>query len=70
VIHVHVTHEAVRKVGGIGAVLQGLVTAKTYRAAVDRIILVGPLVDRHRRDPLGPEIMSWERVVEDNCSPP
>ena len=54
-IHVHVTHEAVRKVGGIGAVLQGLVTAKTYRAAVDRIILVGPLVDRHRRDPLGPE---------------
>ena len=54
-VHVHVTHEAVRKVGGIGAVLQGLVTAKTYRAAVDRIILVGPLVDRHRRDPLGPE---------------
>ena len=54
-IHVHVTHEAVHKVGGIGAVLQGLVTAKAYRSAVDRVLLVGPLGDRHRKDSLGPD---------------
>ena len=54
-IHIHVTHEAVHKVGGIGAVLQGLVTANAYRSAVDRVILVGPLSDRHRKDSLGPD---------------
>ncbi len=54
-IHIHVTHEAVHKVGGIGAVLQGLVTSQVYRSSVDRVILVGPLVDRHRSDPLGPD---------------
>lgn len=40
---VHATHEAVEKVGGIGAVLEGLITAKTYQKAVSRSILVGPL---------------------------
>jgi hypothetical protein len=40
---VHVTHEAVQKIGGIGAVLHGLLTSKNYSAAVDRNILVGPL---------------------------
>ncbi len=40
---VHVTHEVVQKIGGIGAVLQGLLTAPTYAAAVPRNILVGPL---------------------------
>lgn len=40
---VHVTHEAVHKVGGIGAVLQGLFTSTTYKAAVDRTILICPL---------------------------
>lgn len=39
---VHVTHEAVQKVGGIGAVLEGLLTSKTYLARVPRNILVGP----------------------------
>lgn len=39
----HVTHEAVQKVGGIGAVLQGLFTSRAYIDAVDRTILVGPL---------------------------
>ena len=39
---VHVTHEAVQKVGGIGAVLQGFFTSKAYHAAVQRSILVGP----------------------------
>ncbi len=40
---VHVTHEAVGKVGGIGAVLHGFFTSKSYLNAVERSILVGPL---------------------------
>jgi glycogen synthase len=40
---VHVTHETVGKIGGIGAVLQGLFTCKSYLDAVDRSILIGPL---------------------------
>jgi hypothetical protein len=40
---IHVTHEAVQKIGGIGAVLHGLITSKTYRAGVSRDILLGPL---------------------------
>ncbi|MHC4623386.1 MAG: glycosyltransferase family protein [Planctomycetota bacterium] len=40
---VHVTHETVGKVGGIGAVLHGFFTCKSYLHAVDRSILVGPL---------------------------
>ncbi len=40
---VHVTHEAVQKIGGIGAVLQGLLTSRTWSSRVDRDILVGPL---------------------------
>ncbi|MGB2938185.1 MAG: hypothetical protein WBD05_08330 [Phycisphaerae bacterium] len=40
---IHVTHEAVQKVGGIGAVLQGFFTAKAYNERVKRSILVGPL---------------------------
>jgi hypothetical protein len=40
---VHVTHEAVGKVGGIGAVLQGLFTCDFYLNTVNRSILVGPL---------------------------
>lgn len=40
---VHVTHEAVQKIGGIGAVLHGLITSKSYRADVKRDILLGPL---------------------------
>ena len=68
-IHIHVTHEAVHKVGGIGAVLQGLVTAASYRAAVNRVMLVGPLVDRHRADPLGPDGIvlydNWQGIWSD-----
>ncbi|HUO06738.1 MAG TPA: hypothetical protein VM008_00250 [Phycisphaerae bacterium] len=40
---VHVTHEAVHKIGGIGAVLHGLITSKVYRAGVKRDVLLGPL---------------------------
>ena len=39
---VHVTHEAVQKVGGIGAVLQGFFTSKAYNDNVPRSILIGP----------------------------
>lgn len=39
---VHVTHEAIEKIGGIGAVLHGLLTSREYLAAVPRNILVGP----------------------------
>jgi len=42
-IVVHVTHEAVEKIGGIGAVVAGLVTADAYRQTVSRTLLVGPL---------------------------
>jgi hypothetical protein len=38
---IHVTHEATHKIGGIGAVLHGLLTSETYGAAVARNVLVG-----------------------------
>ena len=40
---VHVTHEATGKIGGIGAVLQGLFTSRTYSSQVGRSILISPL---------------------------
>lgn len=40
---VHITHEAGVKVGGIGAVLDGLLGAQAYQEAVGRSIVVGPL---------------------------
>ncbi|MGQ9840172.1 MAG: hypothetical protein ACUVR4_06525 [Anaerolineae bacterium] len=40
---VHVTHEAGLKLGGIGAVLEGLLSSPAYNAAVGRSILVGPI---------------------------
>ncbi len=40
---VHVTHETVNKVGGIGAVLHGFFPCQTYLDKVERSILVGPL---------------------------
>lgn len=45
---VHVTHEVVEKIGGIGAVIVGLVTSEAYQKAVSRTILVGPLLDTSR----------------------
>ena len=39
---VHVTHEAIQKIGGIGAVLHGLLTSRVYLDKVPRNILVGP----------------------------
>jgi hypothetical protein len=43
-IVVHVTHEAVEKIGGIGTVIAGLTTANAYAEAVERTILLGPLI--------------------------
>ncbi|MEM7534317.1 MAG: hypothetical protein AAF639_19200 [Chloroflexota bacterium] len=40
---VHATHEAGVKLGGIGAVLDGLLGAQTYNTYVERTILVGPM---------------------------
>ena len=45
---VHVTHEVVEKIGGIGAVIAGLVTSEAYQKTVSRTILVGPLLDTSR----------------------
>jgi hypothetical protein len=47
-IVVHVTHEAVEKIGGIGAVIAGLTTAHTYAQKVSRTILLGPLLGTDR----------------------
>ena len=47
-IVVHVTHEAVEKIGGIGAVIAGLTTADAYAETVSRTILLGPLLKTDR----------------------
>src|SRR5207248_6432637 len=54
---VHVTHEAIQKIGGIGAVLQGLLTSRTYLDQVPRNILVGPFwpCDERGEQRLGPQ---------------
>jgi hypothetical protein len=54
---VHVTHEAIHKVGGIGAVLHGLFTAATYLETASRNILVGPFwpSDESGESRLGPD---------------
>ena len=40
---VHATHEAGVKVGGIGSVLDGLLSAQNYNHQVARTVLVGPM---------------------------
>jgi hypothetical protein len=40
---VHATHEAGLKLGGIGAVLDGLLNTPSYAAAVQRTIVAGPI---------------------------
>ncbi len=41
---VHASHEAGVKVGGIGAVLQGLLSSPAYNARVARSLLLGPMM--------------------------
>src|SRR3954467_4352233 len=60
---VHVTHEAIQKIGGIGAVLHGLLTSRKYLDAVPRNILVGPFwpgdeTGEKRLGPLGEVLYS------------
>ena len=70
---VHVTHEAVHKVGGIGAVLDGLITAPAYAGAVERTLLVGPLADDGSDQPLGPDgtvlYDNWNGIWSDAVGP-
>jgi glycosyltransferase involved in cell wall biosynthesis len=47
-ICVHVTHEAVEKMGGIGSVIAGLATAPAYQRTIGRTILAGPLFSTDR----------------------
>ncbi|MCC7147499.1 MAG: hypothetical protein IT443_13740 [Phycisphaeraceae bacterium] len=47
----HVTHEAVDHLGGIGTVLEGLITSPVYQQQVRRSILVGPTNARWGSDP-------------------
>lgn len=47
----HVTHEAVEKIGGIGAVLEGLITSPIYNQHIKRSILIGPTATHMSADP-------------------
>ncbi len=42
-VAVHITHEAATKIGGIGAVIDGVCTARSYANFYDRTLLYGPL---------------------------
>src|SRR5437764_1600535 len=60
---VHVTHEAIQKIGGIGAVLHGLLTSRTYIDQCPRNILVGAFwpsddIGEHRLGPQGEVLYS------------
>jgi hypothetical protein len=46
----HITHEAVQKIGGIGAVLHGLITSPAYQKEIGRTLLVGPLFSPSEED--------------------
>lgn len=52
---IHVTHEAVHKMGGIGTVLEGLINSRPYQQRVDRTVLVCPMFDTSGPDRLGPD---------------
>ncbi len=41
-IAIHITHEAVQKIGGIGSVINGVCTADNYRKFFDKTLLYGP----------------------------
>jgi len=51
---IHVSHEAVHKVGGIGTVLEGLINSRPYRDGVGRTVLVCPLYYPDNPERLGP----------------
>lgn len=47
----HVTHEATEQIGGIGTVLEGLISSPVYQQHVRRSILVGPTQAHIHADP-------------------
>jgi hypothetical protein len=47
----HVTHEAAEKIGGIGTVLEGILTSPVYQRHVERSILVGPFSEHLEVEP-------------------
>ncbi len=51
---IHVTHEAVYKVGGIGTVLEGLINSRPYRDNIGRTVLVCPLFYPENTERFGP----------------
>ena len=69
---IHVTHEAVHKVGGIGTVLEGLINSRPYRDDVGRTILVCPLFypeDDVRLGPTGDiEYSPLDRIRTGPCA--
>ena len=44
-IAVHITHETVTKIGGIGAVLSGVCNLEAYKKFYDKTVFYGPLFD-------------------------
>jgi hypothetical protein len=56
-IAVHVTHEALSKIGGIGAVIEGLLTSKAHKARFKETLLYTPMFtkDEPAKSRLGPE---------------
>ncbi|MDY6913634.1 MAG: hypothetical protein SVT52_04165 [Planctomycetota bacterium] len=71
-IVVHVTHETVQKIGGIGAVIAGLMTADAYTEQVSRTIILGPLFQtdhpiNHRLGSAGKVLYSSPDMI---CPPP
>lgn len=44
-IAVHITHESVKKIGGIGAVLSGVCNLKNYSRFYDKTLFYGPLFE-------------------------
>jgi hypothetical protein len=42
-VAVHITHEAVKKIGGIGAVIEGMCTASEYRDSFQTTLVYGPM---------------------------
>lgn len=45
-VAVHITHESVKKIGGIGAVLSGVCNLESYKEYYDRTVFYGPLFDQ------------------------
>lgn len=47
----HITHEACEKIGGIGSVLEGIITSPVYQEHVSRTILIGPYANHMELSP-------------------